>query len=541
MHTLLKSDLYSDEPEKQYLLESDPSKRKKFAQFFTPYPVAKFMGKWITSNPDCKKILDPALGLGIFFRSIVEDSKLNYDFYGFDLDPSILKFTKSLFDGFSLPNRFTLKNLDYISGDWAGKYDGIIANPPYLKFHNYENKEMLSILEKKSEISLSKMANIYTLFILKSCLQLNLGGRCAYIVPSEFLNSDYGVSVKNYLISHKLLRYVIVFNFKNNIFDSALTTSSILLFSNDTFTDKVKFLNVNSVNDLDNISNEFLRYPNLEKSSKSFSFKELNPEIKWRFYYQRQESNKFKNLIPFSAYAKVVRGIATGDNDYFTFNTTKIKDTKIPEKYFLPCITKANYSKNPFFTLKSFNELKNSDKKVFLLNAFDLSSKHLKDYISHGESVKVDQKYLTSHRSPWYSLENRPPSPIWVSVFNRNGLRFVRNEANISNLTSFHCVYLNKSFQQNIDLLFAYLLTDVSAKIFSDNRREYGGGLEKFEPNDLNNSMILNLSLISLVEEKRILSLLAKFKKECSFENVKYKTSKSLSEINQIFLSILNK
>ena len=48
-----------------------------------------------------------------------------------------------------------------------------------------------------------------------------------------------------------------------------------------------------------------------------------------------------------------------------------------------------------------------------------------------------------------------------------------------------------------IDILMAYLITDVAREIFNDNRREYGDGLEKFEPNDLNNSKVIDLQAIS--------------------------------------------
>ena len=65
-------------------------------------------------------------------------------------------------------------------------------------------------------------------------------------------------------------------------------------------------------------------------------------------------------------------------------------------------------------------------------------------------------------------IRKPPPAPIWVSVFNRNGLKFIRNEAGISNLITFHCVYLKQSDPSstiNLDLLFAYLLTDIAKEI----------------------------------------------------------------------------
>src|SRR5690606_27801140 len=129
--------------------------------------------------------------------------------------------------------------------------------------------------------------------------------------------------------------------------------------------------------------------------------------------------------------------------------------------------------------------------------------------IEEGERTGIHQKFLCAQRKPWHILENRPPAPIWVGVFHREGMKFIRNEAGISNLTTFHCIYPKTDLfdRTDIDLLFAYLLTDVSKELFSDNQREYGDGLRKFEPNDLKHGMMPDLSLLSANEVAEIRSL----------------------------------
>lgn len=154
---------------------------------------------------------------------------------------------------------------------------------------------------------------------------------------------------------------------------------------------------------------------------------------------------------------------------------------------------------NPFFTSENFERLKKENANIYLFDAGKkVTDENLLHYIGIGLKTGIHQKYLTSKRNPWYLIENRPPAPIWVGVFNRNGIKFVRNEAGISNLTTFHCIYPLNNLFNNIetDLLFAYLLTDIAKQIFNDNRREYGDGLKKFEPNDLNNALMLDLSIL---------------------------------------------
>ena len=155
-----------------------------------------------------------------------------------------------------------------------------------------------------------------------------------------------------------------------------------------------------------------------------------------------------------------------------------------------------------------------------------------------GEEKGIDKKYLTSHRNPWYAIEDRPPAPILVTVFSRNGIRFVRNEAKVYNLTSFHCVYVHPVFIQKVDLLMAYLLTDIAKEIFNDEKREYGDGLDKFEPNDLNKAKIVDLGIITPKSESKILEYCRTYKqKEISNENM----AEVKNRLNEIFCEVLQK
>ncbi len=502
--------------------------RKKYAQFFTPFSVADLMAKWLIGNKELETVLEPAFGLGVFSRALLNHNH-NLKIKGFEIDEKIYKKAKIIFKD----NQNVSINLrDFMYNDWENKYDGIICNPPYFNFHDYDNKNVLKEIEKKISCKLNGLTNLYTLFLIKSIYQLNENGRAAFIIPSEFLNSDYGKLIKSYLVKSKTLRHIAVFNFNENIFDDALTTSSIFLCANDKKSGKVQFSNVSNLNDFSNIERVIEYYPDYLNNDRTVEFDNLDPALKWRVYYQEQNAVKYKYLVPFTNYGKVVRGIATGSNEYFAFSLSKANKFGISKKYLLPCICKAIDSKNSFFTKDDFNKLKATDKSVFLLNAVNPDD-NVNNYIAKGEEQGINKKYLTANRNPWHSLENRPPSPIWVSVFNRTGLRFVRNEAGISNLTTFHCIYLNMFSASKTDLFFAYLLTEVSKQIFNDNRREYGNGLQKFEPNDLNNSKILDLELLQPDTESEILEYFNLYRKSVIDKNP---DESFVNKINDIFI-----
>ena len=478
--------------EKEYVKITSIDHRKKYAQFFTPEQISDFMASWVIGGKKGKiDILEPAFGLGVFSRSLY---KLNPQIrvVGYDIDKKICTYASQNFE--SPQYDISINNENYLTASWTEKYDVIICNPPYLKFHDYDNATLIPIVNSKLHTHLNGFTNIYTLFLLKSIFQMKEGARMAYIIPSEFLNSDYGVEVKRTLIQSGVLKHVIIVDFTQCAFDDALTTACILLCENDTRSDSIHFSNINNVSELHTSLVEY----------KTYASHLLNPEVKWKQYYEDTKSSRYNDLVPFSTFAKVSRGIATGANDYFTFTVSKIDSYNIPEKAFRRCICHAVDVQNHIFTEDDFESLVNRDKAAFLFNGCACENEpHVQKYIRLGEEIGINKRYLTASRTPWYALENRQPSPIWVCVFNRNGLRFVRNKAGVYNLTTFHCVYNGGVI--DTDLLFAYLVTNVAKEIFLDNSRQYGNGLVKFEPNDLNKGNIVDLRKLTTEEKAFVL------------------------------------
>ena len=474
--------------EKEYIKKTNLSHRKQFAQFFTPKIIAGFMAEWVLTDANEKEnILEPAFGLGIFSRSLSKHHPL-LKINGYEIDKTIMQY--AIHNISELRCKVSLKNENYLTSTWDDKYGGIICNPPYFKFHDYDNSTLIPIINKKLGTKLSGFTNIYPLFLLKSIYQLKEGGKLAYIVPSEFLNSDYGVEVKRALLKSGVLKHLIIVDFTQSAFDDALTTACIILCHRTNYpTTSIKFSNITNITDL---NTALTKYTPIEVNK-------LDPEIKWKQYYEDTRASKYCNLVPFSTFAKVSRGIATGANTYFIFNQSKKDLFHIPAPCFRPCICHATDVTSQIFTNEDFEALVYQDKNVFLFDGCSNETEpHVINYIKLGIENKIDKKHLTASRSPWYAIEKREPSPIWVSVFNRNGLRFIRNIANAYNLTTFHCVY-NRG-EINTDILFTYLITDIAKEIFLDNSRQYGNGLVKFELNDLNKGMVVDLRLLTNAE-----------------------------------------
>ena len=55
--------------------------------------------------------------------------------------------------------------------------------------------------------------------------------------------------------------------------------------------------------------------------------------------------------------------------------------------------------------------------------------------------------------------------------------------------------------------LFLYLNSPTGRSFFELEKREYGGGLEKYEPNDINKAMALNFTLLDQKNLERLIEL----------------------------------
>ena len=522
---------YNNELENEYSLKTEIKYRRSLGQFFTPFKIASFMADWILDNKKNNlTILDPATGLGVFERAIkYKNTRKNIKFDLFEIDKKISFELEKIISELEIKGKII--NSDFLTSSWDKKYDGIIANPPYYKHHFIKNKEdIFQEICSKTYFKFSIQTNIYCWFLIKSINLLSEGGKLAFIVPSEFLNANYGEKIKEYLVSLSIILHLININFEENVFNNALTTSSIILAEKKQGkSTAINFFNVSDIEQLDSLS-EFLKdYPR-----KKVSNYDLNPKVKWRNYFNGYKQKDDKNFISFSKMGKFSRGIATGSNKYFTLTIEEKNKYNLSEECLYPCITKANFVKGILFSDSDFESLVKQNKKTYLFDGEKSSNKTCIEYIKKGENENIHNKFLTKNRTPWYALEKREVSNIWVSVFGRNGLKFIWNSSNCKNLTCFHSFYPTELGKKYLDIIFIYINTNFAKNLFDREKREYGNGLEKFEPNDINKSLILNFEILS----KKDIFILKKLQKEILKNSEKYQ-SKIIEEADLIFKSYL--
>lgn len=479
-----------DNIEQIYSNGVDIAHRKRFGQFFTHPSVASFMVDWVLSSKS-RSLYDPAFGLGAFYHAAKSIKKLI--FTGSEIDPSIIKFWHQEMKD----KKVIIREENYLKA-WGREYDNIVCNPPYMRFQKFLDREQIyQEFYDKTGLSISGYTNIASVFLLKSLSELKQGGRLAYVMPLEFLNTGYGVLIKKKLIEKQHLKAIISLNCEKDVFPDVITSVGIVLVDSAHKSDYVDFYNVDDIDDLKAILTT--------TPVNSIAISELQPSEKWMHYLKSHKVNFHnKHLTQLSYYGKFVRGIATGANDFFVASKQYFMDLKIHDKEIVACITRSSQINKPFFSQSDYDALEKTDANVFLFSPNGEVSPSAQRYIQWGESSGYNKRFLAKTRNPWYKTELRYPSPILIGVFSRGGYKIIRNTSRALNLTCYHGFQSNLFGDLYVDHLFLYLLSDAGRKILSLNMRRYGDSLDKFEPNDLNQSLVPLPEFFDVIPKKHI-------------------------------------
>jgi adenine-specific DNA-methyltransferase len=357
---------------------------------------------------------------------------------------------------------------------------------------------VFAAFEKQLQIRLSGYTNTASAFLLKSVSELQENGRLAYVMPLEFLNTGYGEIVKDSLLKHGNISSIIRLDCEKDVFPDVVTSVGIVLFEKTTQRDFTSFYSIHNLSDLENI---------LSLSPiKRIPYGDLNACEKWLKYFDQTEDISFcpDYFVPLSYYGTFSRGIATGANEFFVLTRTQSNSICAHDHELLPCITKSSQIRKPLFSNDDFTSIASADVPVFLLNANGKLSVGVENYVKEGMSRGFHLRYLTKVRNPWYRIENRTPAPLLFGVFSRDGYKIIRNFSRAVNLTCYHGFKPNLFGSQLVDHLFLYLMSKAGRKILSQNMRTYGDSLDKFEPNDLNKSLVPSMEYFSSIDTKRI-------------------------------------
>lgn len=503
------------------------AERNAMGQFATPMPLALDIVKQTQTLLSTKQpidFLDPAFGTGVFYSALLHiySTQINQA-TGYEIDPHYGQIAQQLWQKTPLKLEIADFTTVPVPTTEEQKANLIICNPPYVRHHHISTEDKSKLQAKAQKITgikLHGLTGLYGYFILISHNWLRDKGLAGWLIPSEFMDVNYGQQIKTYLKKNVTLIEIYRFAPEAAQFDDALVSSTVVWFRKATPPKghKVKFSYGGS-----------LTQP---KIITEIPLEQLEPASKWTQLIPTKDNSHYQSVVSHSEYRladffTIKRGIATGSNQFFILPPEKISQYQIPKEFLQPILPSPRYlNTNEIEADKQGNPI--IEPRLFLLNC-NLPEETIKanypslwDYLQEGLTEGIHKRYLCQHRNPWYSQENRPAAIFLCPYMGRGNkkkqtpFRFILNHSQATAPNVYLMLYpkpqLAQAFAQNPVLKKAVWeqLNTISSQTLIREGRVYGGGLHKLEPKELANTSaegIMELLPYTIQNSKQQLSL----------------------------------
>ena len=523
--------------------------RRRAGQFSTDECIAEWMVAWLLQFRP-RLLADAGCGAGNFLikgaqhlRGGDQATRL----YGFDVSSLLLNVTQAAFSSYHLPLP-ELAVKDYLESSLPTDADAIICNPPYTRHHHIapDMKDSLQVfLKHKFNIIVSRKATMAFYFLMKLIAEMSEGAHCAIIVPMEVLDARYGRAAKRVLCQQTVLSGIIHFSHEMNAFHKVDVGASILLFGKGHERDNVvRHVTLKAVptteellSCLDSPESQELPFGSLAIQSQS----ELLKIPKWSsiatFAPEIRKWEETGLVVPLKSLAKVVRGIATGANEFFALSTQEVGRRSL-ERYVVRTIHRSREIQDIVLDEAAWQALSNEGKRVWLLylNSKD-ANRHpgLSAYLAEGEAKGYHHRSLVRTRKQWYFMEQRDIPAIFFTILTRGNPRFILNKAGVRPLNMFSLIYPNSYVVEAdcIEHLWVLLNSTFSLSQLHSVSRTYGGNTLKVEPRELDNLPVVNPLALPHRSRQRIKELIDDFYRH-------REANVLVSEIDALIATLLN-
>ncbi len=538
--------------------------RRILGQFWTPAPIAEFMTRWAVRRVG-DDVLDPAFGSGIFLLMAIKrlitlgqtEGEASKHVAGVELSPLafvmgaaniLLRFSQAkpalLLGDFIIPQREPLTILresttDYnvgalqltlpglepvaVTASFPGRFDAIICNPPYTRHHRLPEtyKKTWAIqVEQQFGLRLSRFSSLFAYFVVQATRLLKSDGRMAFITPAAVFEAFYSRQVKEFIRRHLRLRAIITFHESLSVFEGVDTAACITLLEGLQAGESESVIHI-----------EVRRWPGVETllnavhegKAATYSWgitypivvQELKPHSKWTIITRENQRLRDERFIPLSKIARIMRGIATGANDFFVLSDAEVERWRLNSRYLRPVLTKNREAPGYIFDKADFNRLGLEGKKRWLLYLTEpvQAGTPEAEYIHYGEELGLHLRSLVQTRPLWYLMEQREPAPIYFTYLSRKRTRFIHNRAGVLALNVFLCIYPEPAItedEERLKALLAVLNSIISKNILRHIGRTYGGDTIKLEPREMDHLPVLNPLKLEDAEYKYLSSLFDK-------------------------------
>ncbi len=435
-------------------------------------------------------IFDPAHGMGAFFtaaKRLEKTLKREISLFGSDIDSELIDQIKEaeILDPKDLKN---LQTKDFVEIALEKKYKSIVVNPPYIRHHriSQDKKQTLkSLAQKHLGYELDGRAGLHIYFLILSLLSLEKGGRLSFIVSSDICEGVFANDLWQWITKHYRIDAVLTFTGNATPFPGVDTNAIIFFIENSK--PKATF---SWAKCLVEDRAELLKWVRT-----NFDINKTNPEKMLSFERSLKEGLKtgFSRLpqteehkYTLADFAVAMRGIATGNNDFFLLDLKTVEQFNIPEEYLVPTIGRTRDLVGNVIDEKTLQALDAKGRPRYLLyidtdNIADLP-RSVRNYLEHGEEKGVNKTSLVAARRTWFKMEKRNPPPILFSYLGRRSSRFIHNKAQVLPLNGFLCIYPKNNSKAYIAKLIELLNQEEILKNLFLVGKSYGSDAVKVEP-----------------------------------------------------------
>jgi predicted RNA methylase len=501
----------SERLESQRRLDSTKTQeeRNRLGQFATPTALANDIlacARSIMAESETIRFLDPAFGTGSFY------SALNHVFpaeriahaAGFEIDPHYGKEAQRLWQ--ASPLTLHLTDFTRVAPPAADddKVNLLICNPPYVRHHHItadEKARLSALVRQEAGIQLNGLAGLYCYFMLLCHRWMADGGLAGWLIPSEFMDVNYGRQVKRYLLEQVTLLRIHRFRPEDAQFGDAMVSSVVVWFKKQppAAGNVVEFSYGGSLN-----APVVTRRIHIDK---------LSASAKWTGIALSADTGEVTPVpgdlleTTLGDLFQIKRGIATGANDFFVVSREQAIELDLPRQFLTPILPSPRYldtdevladdEGNPELT-----------PQLFLVDC-SLPEEQVRceqpalwRYLESGKARGLHQRYLATHRTPWYAQEHRPAAPLLCTYMGRQTtgktrpFRFILNHSRATAPNVYLMLYPKPALAADLGRNPALLrliwtaFNRLPPQALIGEGRVYGGGLHKIEPAELANAPV---------------------------------------------------
>ena len=375
----------------------------------------------------------------------------------------------------------------------AKLFNLIVCNPPYVRHHHMDVGEKGRLQEATAAacgVRMAGLAGLYCHFLGLAHAWLADEGIGAWLIPSEFMDVNYGGPVKRYLLNEVELLRIHRFDPNDLQFGDALVSSTVVCF---------RKKRAKSDHQVELSYGGTLSKPTHTRRVSAAALQDIR---KWTGL-AANGVKETKEGLRLADFFSIKRGLATGDNGFFILSRAEIEKHGLPREFFKPILPGPRHLPTDVIEAEADGTPK-IERQLFILDC-RLPEDVVRDrfpklwsYLKTGQP-RVSDTYLCSRRNPWYAQENRPPAPFVCTYMGRNltkrekPFRFILNQSQATAANVYLLLYptpeVMKALERDPKLgrLVWKFLDSIPPETLLGEGRVYGGGLYKMEPKELAN------------------------------------------------------